>query len=128
MASCSQPATTQHIHRSGAPEDVERNEALSRLGADADARGVVCKPAKGDAIVWYNYDADGRLDPRAVHSALPVLRGQKWAANHWISLTPHELLLQVAGGGLQVAGCKYAMAGCRWQAAGGLCKAAGARW
>ena len=49
----------------------------------------------GDAVLWYNYDADGKLDPRAVHCAKPVHRGEKWAANHWVSLTPEELLTEV---------------------------------
>jgi hypothetical protein len=57
-----------------------------------EERGAVVKPTKGDAVLWYNYDANGHLDPLAVHSALPVRRGHKFASNHWISLTPAELL------------------------------------
>lgn len=55
--------------------------------------GVLVRPRKGDALLWYNYDASGCPDPRAVHSALPVGEGMtKLAANHWISFTPLELL------------------------------------
>ena len=61
----------------------------------ADPPGVNVSPRRGDAVLWYNYDADGKLDPRAVHCAKPVTSGQKWAANHWISLTPEELLTEV---------------------------------
>ena len=49
-------------------------------------------PKKGDALLWYNYDETGSLDPRAVHCALPVRSGQKWAANFWVSITPAELM------------------------------------
>ena len=51
------------------------------------------RPVKGDAILFYNFDEGGVIDPRAVHSALPVERGEKWVANHWISLTPTEILM-----------------------------------
>ena len=62
-------------------------------GSDDDAqRGVVCAPRKGDAVLFYNYDERGVIDPRAVHSALPVARGEKWVANAWVTLTPAELL------------------------------------
>ena len=54
--------------------------------------GIKIVPHKGDAIVFYNYDEDGVRDPRAVHSALPVTRGDKWVCNFWITLTPTELL------------------------------------
>ena len=84
-----------------AEEDLARDAALSKTISSSSSSfssgrpGVVCKPSKGDAIVWYNYDESGKLDPRAVHSALPVLRGEKWAANHWISLAPQGLLIDV---------------------------------
>lgn len=60
--------------------------------APAKRTGVVVAPRKGDAVLWYNYDSSGRPDPRAVHAALPVVSGEKWAANHWVSRTPKELL------------------------------------
>ena len=68
-------------------------------GGATGGGGVVCRPARGDAIIWYNYDAEGRLDPRAVHAAMPVRRGEKWAANHWVTLTPTELLWQLGDPG-----------------------------
>jgi hypothetical protein len=53
---------------------------------------VTVQPRRGDAVLWYNYDELGRLDARAVHSALPVLQGEKWVANHWVTLSPRELM------------------------------------
>ena len=48
---------------------------------------------RGDAVLWYNFDQQGSLDPRAVHAALPISEGgEKWAANFWVSVTPDELL------------------------------------
>ena len=64
-----------------------------KAAATAEAPGVRVSPKLGDAIVWYNFDADGQLDPRAVHSALPVVPGkEKWVANFWCTITPNELL------------------------------------
>ena len=54
------------------------------------------RPRRGDAALFYNFDASGRLDPRAVHSALPVRDGEKWVANFWVTLTPEEIM-QVGG-------------------------------
>jgi hypothetical protein len=70
----------------------QRNARQAASGVRDEERGAVVKPTKGDAVLWYNYDANGHLDPLAVHSALPVRRGHKFASNHWISLTPAELL------------------------------------
>ena len=61
-------------------------------GGGAAADGVLVSPRKGDAVLWYNYDTSGRLEPRAVHCAMPVTKGEKWVANFWISITPAELL------------------------------------
>ena len=64
----------------------------SGAGGGAVADGVLVSPRKGDAVLWYNYDVSGRLEPRAVHCAMPVTKGEKWIANFWISITPAELL------------------------------------
>ena len=88
------------------PEDGERPEGGDgsmaggvQGGGRGEARamgGVKVKPRRGDAVVWYNYEeGTGRIDPRAVHCALPVTRGEKWAANCWVSLTPSEILSQL---------------------------------
>jgi prolyl 4-hydroxylase len=73
--------------------------AAARAEAAAAARdgGVRVAPRKGDALLFYNYDEAGVIDPRAVHAALPVTRGEKWVANFWLSLTPVELLLGLDG-------------------------------
>ena len=54
--------------------------------------GVRVRPRAGSAAIFYNFGADGRLDPRAVHSAMPLGEGEKWIANFWITITPAELM------------------------------------
>jgi predicted 2-oxoglutarate/Fe(II)-dependent dioxygenase YbiX len=56
------------------------------------ALGVKVKPMKGAALVWPSVlDADPtKIDSRTTHAALPVLRGQKLAANTWIHLRDYR--------------------------------------
>ncbi|CAD7929794.1 unnamed protein product [Amoebophrya sp. A25] len=54
-------------------------EDMSACGA-----GLKVKPQQGSAIMWYNMNADGKLNRFALHAACPVTRGQKYAINAWI--------------------------------------------
>jgi len=48
--------------------------------------GIEVKPKKGRALIWpsvLNDDPDSS-DPRTYHEARAVIKGTKWAANHWI--------------------------------------------
>jgi len=49
---------------------------------------ISVKPKKGRALVWPSVkDEDpDRMDPRMYHEAKNVIRGKKYAANHWIHL------------------------------------------
>mmetsp|Transcript_49004 Transcript_49004/g.123274 ORF Transcript_49004/g.123274 Transcript_49004/m.123274 type:complete len:221 (+) Transcript_49004:2257-2919(+) len=53
------------------------------------SRGLKIKPQKGTAMLWYNLLADGHMagevDRSTLHAGCDVLRGEKWAANYWIS-------------------------------------------
>ena len=40
---------------------------------------------KGDGIVWYNLLRNELVDKYTTHSACPVLLGNKWIGNKWIS-------------------------------------------
>jgi len=42
------------------------------------------KPEKGMAVVWENVDTNGKILPCALHTALPVLSGTKYACTVWI--------------------------------------------
>ena len=47
-------------------------------------RGMMVKPRRGDAVIFYNQHVDGRLDSRLKHGSCPVLRGTKEAINVWV--------------------------------------------
>jgi prolyl 4-hydroxylase len=50
-------------------------------------RGLLVRPAAGDAVVFRNYaQSTGLLEPAVVHAACPVTKGEKWAVNLWIRL------------------------------------------
>ena len=49
----------------------------------AKENGLTVAPRKGAAILFFNHAPDGSVDPLAVHAGLPVLEGEKWAANYW---------------------------------------------
>jgi prolyl 4-hydroxylase len=46
--------------------------------------GLKLKGRTGDAILFRNTGADGRRDPSAGHSGLPVTAGEKLIASRWI--------------------------------------------
>lgn len=62
------------------------DEAMALREPAAEGSGLVVKPELGAALLWYNHDAEGRLDPAAVHAGCRVHAGEKWGANHWVRL------------------------------------------
>uniref|UniRef100_H2XW91 Prolyl 4-hydroxylase alpha subunit Fe(2+) 2OG dioxygenase domain-containing protein n=2 Tax=Ciona intestinalis TaxID=7719 RepID=H2XW91_CIOIN len=46
---------------------------------------VVAEPIKGSAIFWYDVFNDGSADERTEHAACPVVLGNKWAGNLWLT-------------------------------------------
>jgi 2OG-Fe(II) oxygenase superfamily len=44
------------------------------------------KPAKGDAVLFYNLKPDAVPDPLSLHASCPVIRGKKWVATKWMRL------------------------------------------
>lgn len=50
----------------------------------ADGRGFKVTPRRGSAVLFYNLLEDGNGDDLALHSALAVTSGEKWAANFWV--------------------------------------------
>ena len=43
-------------------------------------------PVPGDAVLFFNLDENGDVDPSAIHAACEVAGGEKWAANHWFNV------------------------------------------
>jgi prolyl 4-hydroxylase len=58
--------------------------------------GLRLKGKVGDAILFRNAGPDGRPDPDAAHSGLPVTAGQKWIASRWIRARPFDLPIEGA--------------------------------
>lgn len=54
------------------------------------ATGLKIAPRIGDAIVFSNVTADGRVDQRAIHAGLPVTQGIKRLATRWIRARPYD--------------------------------------
>jgi 2OG-Fe(II) oxygenase superfamily len=54
--------------------------------------GIMVKPKLGRALVWPSVldDQPDFWDDRMYHEAMPVIRGEKYAANHWIHLNDYD--------------------------------------
>eukprot|EP00877_Chromochloris_zofingiensis_P014720 jgi/Chrzof1/9501/Cz04g05150.t1 len=59
-------------------------------------RGLSVKPRKGDAVLFWSMQPDGRLDPKSMHGGCPVVSGEKWCATKWIHIAPYAVAGQPA--------------------------------
>mmetsp|Transcript_40561 Transcript_40561/g.114879 ORF Transcript_40561/g.114879 Transcript_40561/m.114879 type:complete len:506 (-) Transcript_40561:483-2000(-) len=50
------------------------------------------KPRKGSALLWYNTERDGSLDPKTLHAGEAVQAGEKWGMNIWLRQRPKQVL------------------------------------
>lgn len=48
--------------------------------------GVKITPKKGNAVLFYNCQPDGKEDPLTYHGGAPVVQGTKWIATKWLHL------------------------------------------
>ena len=46
--------------------------------------GLQHKGQKGDGLLFWNVDADGKPDPMTFHAGLPPTRGEKWIVSQWL--------------------------------------------
>ncbi|WOK97140.1 putative prolyl 4-hydroxylase 6 [Canna indica] len=53
--------------------------------------GLAVKPAKGDAVLFFNLFMNGTTDPASEHGSCPVIEGEKWSAPKWIRVKPFGL-------------------------------------
>ncbi len=58
-----------------------------RIGKVSDcAKGhVAAKPKAGDAVLFYSFFPNLTMDPAAMHTGCPIIKGVKWAAPVWVS-------------------------------------------
>lgn len=54
-----------------------------RPGALLEEGGLVVRPQKGRAVLFYSYDLDGRHNALSLHGSCPVVNGEKWIAQQW---------------------------------------------
>jgi len=47
-------------------------------------KGLAVKPRKGDIVLFWSINTDGRFEPKSLHGSCPVIKGQKWSATKWI--------------------------------------------
>ena len=59
-------------------------EAMALKDPAAAGVGLVVRPRRGAALLWYNHDESGAIDASAVHAGCRVKAGEKWGANHWV--------------------------------------------
>ncbi|GFR49100.1 hypothetical protein Agub_g10896 [Astrephomene gubernaculifera] len=52
--------------------------------SECGMRGMAVKPVKGDAVLFWSIQPDGRFDAKSLHGSCPVIRGVKWSATKWI--------------------------------------------
>ena len=45
---------------------------------------LAAKPKKGNAVLFHSITTTGELERRSLHTACPVLKGEKWSAPKWI--------------------------------------------
>ncbi|CAI5963282.1 unnamed protein product [Closterium sp. NIES-65] len=46
--------------------------------------GICVRPVKGDAVLFWNVDFEGKVDPKSLHGSCDVLKGEKWSATKWM--------------------------------------------
>ena len=51
------------------------------------------RPQKGKAVLFYNLDKQGKLNPESFHAGLPVTEGRKYACNIWVRNTAIRKLI-----------------------------------
>jgi len=50
------------------------------------------KGEKGDLMVFFNLDAEGRPDQRTLHAGTPPTSGEKWVLSQWIRTKPQPVI------------------------------------
>jgi hypothetical protein len=73
--------------------DVEEGGGTNFPDAFGHDDGVTVQPKRGRIAMWPSVMNDNvrAQDPRTVHQALPVEKGVKYGANHWIHLHDYRI-------------------------------------
>lgn len=52
--------------------------------SDCARHHLAAKPKKGNAVLFHSIKPSGELERKSLHTACPVIKGQKWSAPKWI--------------------------------------------
>ncbi|GFH31359.1 Fe2OG dioxygenase domain-containing protein, partial [Haematococcus lacustris] len=55
------------------------DKAVADWRTCSDGMGIKVKPRQGDAVLFWSATPSLELDPRALHGACPVIKGEKWS-------------------------------------------------
>ncbi|KAL5218732.1 hypothetical protein ABZP36_019416 [Zizania latifolia] len=58
--------------------------------SDCAKKGLAVKAVKGDAVLFFNLQADGTPDPLSLHGSCPVIEGEKWSSPKWIHVRSYD--------------------------------------
>ncbi|KAG0521064.1 hypothetical protein BDA96_08G128900 [Sorghum bicolor] len=64
--------------------------ATAKGSAPSAKSGISVKPKMGDALLFWSMKPDGSLDPKSLHGANPVIKGDKWSATKWIHVNKYN--------------------------------------
>jgi prolyl 4-hydroxylase len=80
---------------------------------------VAMKPRRGDGLIFWSVDPNGKIDHRALHVGCPVVAGVKWTATVWVHAEPYRW--QKPPEASATPGCEDAHDQCRGWANTGEC-------
>ena len=69
---------------------------VCNVGRNCHKSNLRVKPEKGKAILWYSHLIDektgwlGQSDPYSFHGGCDVIKGTKWIANNWITVSENR--------------------------------------
>lgn len=81
------PATAANVAQRGQRSWttlVYLNEGFEGGETDFPTLGLRFLGGKGDALLFRNVDAEGRIDGRTMHAGLPPTAGEKWLLSQWV--------------------------------------------
>lgn len=67
------------------------NDAYEGGETEFPRLGQRFKGKPGDALIFWNLDADGEIERQSLHAGLPVTGGEKWLLSQWVRQRPLPL-------------------------------------
>ena len=87
----SRQAVLEELRKDGTVDMLERGSWEETMVADCRSRLAV-KPHSARAVLFYSQHPNGEEDTSSLHGGCPVLDGEKWAANLWVSINSKMVL------------------------------------